>query len=101
MKKLPLLLVALFCFGSVIGTTASAAPEVIIESGKPVHYRTVKAFVIENHHPVQREVFVDDGGRYFRIEKGRRVFIEHAYEKYPDEYFDRKGNVRPGVKIVF
>ena len=59
------------------------------------------AYIIENHRPVRREVFVDDGGRYFTIRKGRRVFIEHAYEKYPDQYFDREGHVRPGVKIVF
>ena len=101
MKKLPLLLAALFCFGAINGTTANAAPEVIVEEGHPVHYHPAKVFVIENHHPVRREVFVDDGGRYFRIEHHRRVFIEHAYEKYPDQYFDAKGNVRPGVTIVF
>ena len=101
MKKLPLLLAALFCFGAINGTTANAAPEVIVENGRPVHYVTRKVFVIENHRPVRREIFVDDGGRYFRIEKGRRVFVEHVYEKYPDQYFDKEGRVRPGVTINF
>ena len=101
MKKLPLLLAALFCFGAIAGNTANAAPEVIVEEGRPVHYHPAKVFVIEDHRPVKRQVFVDDGGRYFRIEHHRRVFIEHAYEKYPDQYFDKEGHVRPGVKIVF
>ena len=101
MKKLPLLLVALFCFVAIDGTTAKAAPEVIVEEGHPVHYHPAKVYVIENHRPVRREVFVDEGGRYFTIRKHRRVFIEHVYEKYPDQYFDREGHVRPGVNIVF
>ena len=101
MKKLPLLLAAFFCFGVINASTATAAPEVIVEEGHPIHYRPVKVFVVENHRPVRRQVFVDDGGRYFRIEHHRRVFIEHAYEKYPDQYFDPQGHVRPGVTINF
>ena len=101
MKKLPLFLVALLTFGGFGLATASAQREVIVENNRPVRYSVRRAYVIENHRPVRREVFVDEGGRYFRVVKGRRVFIDRHYDEYPTQYFTRDGRVRPGIRITF
>lgn len=63
--------------------------------------RTKRVYVIENHRPVRREVFIDERGRYYREDGGQRVFIEQHYDAYPSQYFYRDGRVRPGISINF
>ncbi len=63
-------------------------------------HRTKTVYVIENGRPVQRVVFVDERGRYFREDRGERIFIrERVFESYPTRYFHRDGRPRVGITL--
>ena len=62
--------------------------------------RTRNIYVIEHNRPVQRVVYIDDGGRYYRWIDGERVYVrERYYDSYPSQYYYRDG--RPRVNIHF
>ncbi len=54
------------------------------------HHRTKTVYVIEGGRPVQRVLFVDERGRYYREERGQQIFVqERVFESYPSHYFHR------------
>jgi hypothetical protein len=62
--------------------------------------RTRNIYVIEHNRPVERVVYIDDGGRYYRWIDGERVYVrERYYDSYPTRYYYRDG--RPRVNIHF
>ena len=89
MNKYTLSLVAMIGF-TILGVTHVLAGDV---------EKTV--YVVENNHPVQRKLFVDPQGHYYRVEGGKHIVVEHVSENYPDKYFTRDGKQRPGVTIYF
>lgn len=65
-------------------------------SSRPDRSRTI--YVIERDRPVQRVVFVDPSGRYYRISNGRRVFVQgRSWESYPTREYTRDGRRRTGL----
>lgn len=89
MKKYSFLIVALVGF-SAAGLNSARAGDT---------EKTV--YVIENHHPVKRKLFVDAQGHYYKVEGGKHVIVEHVSETFPDKYFTPDGKERPGVTIDF
>lgn len=66
------------------------------------HDRTRTIYVIENHRPVERVVYVDDGGRYYRYSGGSRTYVRGRYfTSYPSRYYYNDGRPRIGVSINF
>ena len=64
------------------------------------HSRTI--YVIERERPVERVVFVDDGGRYYQVNDGRRSYVSGRYfESYPSRYYTPEGRVRVGIRLPF
>ena len=62
--------------------------------------RTV--YVIENHRPVRRVVYVNPGGGCYHIVRGRRVVIrDRYYTSYPSRYFHSDGRRRIGVSFNY
>jgi hypothetical protein len=65
------------------------------------HGHTRSIYVIENHRPVRRVVYVD-GDRYYRYFGGRRVYVTGRYfTSYPSQYYYSDGRPRVGVSIAF
>ncbi len=65
-------------------------------------HRTRTIYVIENHRPVRRVVYVDPSGYYYRIVSGRRVRIRDRYfTSYPSRYFYPDGRRRIGISFSF
>ena len=108
-------LLILFAFLTVSGFTAhsvQAQADYVVKThkrnkndGLDRYYNqnrpTRRVYVIENHRPVRRDVFIDERGRYYREDAGQRVFIDRHYDSYPSQYFYRDGRVRPGLSITF
>jgi hypothetical protein len=64
--------------------------------------RTRTIYVIENRRPVQRVVYIDDSGRYYRYYGERRSYIRGRYfTSYPSRYYYSDGRPRVGVSINF
>jgi hypothetical protein len=64
--------------------------------------RTRRIYVIERDRPVQRVVYVDGDGRYYRWINERRVYVrERYYESYPSRYYTRDGRRRVNVSFSF
>ena len=111
MKKLLILLTVLAASGIVAHPTQAQTREYVVKSPKRNlndgldryynKHRTKTVYIIENHRPVRRDVFIDERGRYYREDAGRRVFIERHYDSYPSQYFYRDGRVRPGISVNF
>ena len=111
MKKSLVFIAALALSGFTVHPVQAQTREYVVKSPKRNrndgldHYynkrRSKTVYVVENHRPVRRSVFVDERGRYYREDAGRRVFIEHHYDSYPSQYFYRDGRVRPGISINF
>ena len=69
--------------------------------GHDHHDRSRTIYVIENHRPVRRVVYVDNG-RYYRYYGGRRVYVTGRYfTDYPSRYYYADGRPRVGVSINF
>lgn len=65
------------------------------------HDRSRTIFVIERDRPVERVVYMDPDGRYYRFVDGRRVYVqERYYESYPSKYYYPDGRRRSGVTIT-
>jgi len=63
---------------------------------------TRSIYVIERNRPVQRVVYVEPGGRYYRWVDGRRVYVTgRYYTSYPSRYYYADGRPRVGVSIHF
>jgi hypothetical protein len=64
--------------------------------------RSRSIYVIERDRPVERIVFVDSDGRYYRLEGGRRTYIrDHYYESYPSKYYYPDGRRRITITLPF
>lgn len=64
--------------------------------------RTRTLYFIERDRPVQREVYVDGDGRYYRYSAGRRVYVrERYYESYPSKYYYPDGRRRVTITLPF
>ena len=64
--------------------------------------RTRTIYVVENRRPVRRVVYIDDRGRYYRHDGGRRSYVSGRYfTSYPSRYFYSDGRPRVGVSINF
>jgi hypothetical protein len=112
MKKVLLVLAAVLAIPFSAQVARAQEREVVVEKAPKRNlndgydraynkHRTKRVYVIENHRPVRREVFIDERGRYYREDAGQRVFIEQHYDSYPSRYFFRDGRVRPGISINF
>ncbi len=59
-------------------------------------------FVIERDRPVERTVYVDRDGRYYRWEDGRRIYVvERHYDSYPSKYYYPDGRRRVTITLPF
>lgn len=65
------------------------------------HRRSREVYVVERNRPVRRTVFVDERGRYYRENGGRRVFVTRFFNSYPERYYYRDGRRRAGISIHF
>jgi hypothetical protein len=64
--------------------------------------RTRTIYIIRNDRPVQQVVYVDDGGRYYRRDGGRRTYIgNHYFESYPSRYYTSSGQRRINIRLPF
>jgi hypothetical protein len=59
-------------------------------------------YVIERDRPVQRTVYVDGDGRYYRWSDGRRVYVRERYfDSYPSKYYHQDGRRRVTISLPF
>lgn len=66
------------------------------------HDRQRSIYVIERDRPVERVVFIDPGGHYYRIVDGRRIYIrDRYYESYPSKYYYPDGRRRVTITLPF
>lgn len=63
--------------------------------------RAKTVYIIERGRPVQRVVYVDSNGRYYRSSRSTDVYRERVFESYPERYYNRDGRPRSGVSINF
>jgi len=64
--------------------------------------RTRTIYVIERNRPVERVVYVDSGGRYYRLVDGRRSYVqERYYDSYPSKYYHSDGRRRVTITLPF
>jgi hypothetical protein len=75
---------------------------VYVDRGGPPRDRSRTIYVIERERPVQRVVFVDANGRYYRWVDGQRVYVrEHYFESYPSKYYYPDGRRRVTITLPF
>lgn len=66
------------------------------------NWRSRNIYVIERDRPVQRVVYIDDEGRYFRWIDGRREYVLGRYfESYPSRYYTPSGERRLEIRLPF
>jgi len=66
------------------------------------NWRSRNIYVIERDRPVQRVVYIDDDGRYFRWIDGRREYVRGRYfESYPSRYYTPSGERRLEIRLPF
>jgi hypothetical protein len=64
--------------------------------------RSRSIYVIERNRPVERVVYVDSAGRYYRVVDGRRSYVqEHYYESFPSKYYYPDGRRRVTITLPF
>jgi hypothetical protein len=64
--------------------------------------RTRSIYVIERGRPVERVVFMDASGRYYRMVDGRRLYVqERYYDSYPTKYYYPDGRRRVTISLPF
>lgn len=64
--------------------------------------RTRTIYVIENRRPVERVVYVDGDGGYYRVVDGRRSYVRSRYyTSYPSRYYYADGRRRVGFSFFF
>lgn len=64
--------------------------------------RTRSIYMIEQNRPVQRVVYIDSQGRYYRSIQGRRVYVQDRYfESYPSKYYYPDGRRRVTISLPF
>lgn len=64
--------------------------------------RTRTIYVIENRRPVERVVYVDGDGGYYRMVDGRRSYVRSRYyTSYPSRYYYADGRRRVGFSFFF
>lgn len=64
--------------------------------------RTRTIYVIERERPVQRVVYVDGDGRYYRWIDGRRAYVRERYfDSYPSKYYYPDGRRRVTITLPF
>ena len=65
-------------------------------------HRTRKLYIIERGRPVERVVYINPGGGYYRVINGRRVVVrERYYTSYPSRYYYPDGRRRVGIRFSF
>ena len=111
MKKLCYLVAAFISLGAIGQVAEAHEREYVVEAPKRNlndgydryynHHRSRYLYVIEDHRPVRRRVFVDERGRYYRVYGDQRVFVTHYWSDYPTQYYYRDGRPRVGVSIHF
>jgi hypothetical protein len=66
------------------------------------HDRSRSIYVIERDRPVERVVFIDRDGRYYRVVDGRRTYVRDRYfESYPSKYYYPDGRRRVTITLPF
>ena len=64
--------------------------------------RSRTIYVIERDRPVERVVYIDPDGRYYRSIEGRRVYVSgRYYETYPSRYYHPDGRRRVTITLPF
>ena len=64
--------------------------------------RTRTIYVVERNRPVERVVYVDPDGRYYRWADGRRSYVTgRYYESYPSRYYYPDGRPRITITLPF
>jgi len=59
-------------------------------------------YVIERDRPVERVVYLDPDGRYYRWEDGRRIYItERHFDTFPGKYYYPDGRRRVTITLPF
>jgi len=72
------------------------------DNGGPGAGRPRTIYVIERDRPVERVVYVDADGRYYRWEDGRRIYVvERHYDSYPSKYYFPDGRRRVTITLPF
>jgi Ni/Co efflux regulator RcnB len=64
--------------------------------------RSRTIYVIERNRPVERVVYLDRDGRYYRWIDGQRIYVTgRYYDSFPDRYYYRDGRPRITVTLPF
>lgn len=64
--------------------------------------RSRTIYVIEGNRPVQRVVYLDSEGRYYRQSDGVRTYVrQHYFESYPARYYTPSGERRISISLPF
>lgn len=64
--------------------------------------RTRTIYVIERDRPVERVVYIDREGSYYRVVDGRRIYIRDRYfDSYPSKYYYPDGRRRVTITLPF
>lgn len=64
--------------------------------------RTRSIYVIERDRPVERVVYIDRDGNYYREVDGRRLYIrDRYYDSYPSKYYYPDGRRRVTITLPF
>jgi len=64
--------------------------------------RTRSIYIIERNRPVERTVYVDSSGRYYRVVDGRRSYVqERYYDSYPSKQYHADGRRRLTFTLPF
>ena len=75
---------------------------VYVDRDGPPRDRSRTIYVIERDRPVQRAVFVDANGRYYKWIDGRRVYVRERYfESFPSKYYYPDGRRRVTITLPF
>lgn len=65
------------------------------------HRHSRDVYVVEHNRPIRRSVFIDERGRYYRENGGRRIFVTRYFNSYPERYYYPDGRRRVGLSIHF
>ena len=64
--------------------------------------RTRTIYVIERDRPVERVVYIDRDGSYYRVVDGRRLYVrDRYYDSYPSKYYYPDGRRRVTITLPF